>query len=162
MTNHHHLPLLMIVLDSKLNYFSNSVHILFLSLFLYGQWWCCCSMLLLLMLFSLYVFTLCYFDDRGNRCILLPLHAATIYCIICYKHLVSVFRSDTSRSSTPSGYSGSFQISFNSSGMEELNRTWPSASASDASAINSRLGSPRSAISVSAAKSHFEQISKSR
>lgn len=72
---------------------------------------------------------------------------------------------DSSRSSTlsiPGGFSASVQKPFNSSVMEDLNRTWPSASISDASAKDASLRSPRSVISVSAARSHFEQMSKSR
>ncbi|XP_028397537.1 protein Shroom3-like isoform X2 [Dendronephthya gigantea] len=70
--------------------------------------------------------------------------------------------SDGSRSSTPSGYNTSAHKSFNSSAMEDLNRTWPSVAISDVSSKDSHLVSPGSAFSVSAAKSHFEQMSKTR
>lgn len=64
-----------------------------------------------------------------------------------------------SRSPTP-GYSGNIQKPFGSSVMEDLNRTWPSAASSDVSRQEIRLASHKS-FSVSAAKSHFEQMSQS-
>lgn len=69
-----------------------------------------------------------------------------------------------SRSSTPGSYSVNVEKPINSSVMEDLNRTWPSTSVSDVSGKNFLVGvgAPGSAISVSAAKSHFEQMSKSR
>ncbi len=80
-------------------------------------------------------------------------------CSLLLKQLVCVLRSDSGRSSSAGGFSASVQKPFISSAMEDLNRTWPSASVADASVKDTRL---RSAISVSAAKSHFEQMSKSR
>ena len=72
------------------------------------------------------------------------------------------FSSDGSLSFTPSGYNTSAHKSFNSTAMEDLNRTWPSATISDVSSKDSHLVSPGSPISVSATKSHFELMSKIR